>query len=559
LLAAAAYSPLLLIEASELWRRPHYQFFPLVLLGSGYVAWRDTAWLGQLTPGNRKRSLCLIGVAWAFLGLAVLLMSPWLGTVAALVAVPAAAYGWGGGRLVRHVLPAWALLWVAVPPPGDLDGTLVAGLQSVASNWSSALLDLFHVFHLRTGNVIEVTDRVLLIEEACSGAHSFFVILAGTLFLVLVLNRGALHGLVLVASALLWVVLGNVARIVAVTWCQERWEVDLLGGWRHELAGFGVTVGVLVLVTSTDAVYLELSGALRALWHSRVEAFRRWRAGARGEWLLGACAGASSPAEDDPIRSVSPAAEPLERTRLPALARTALVCWPTTAAVAALALVQVACLWQGVASAFMERDGLGQRLRAVLAANLLPERWGDLRLRSFQRKSQGAGHSMGEFSWAWEYALGRHRVTVSVDYPFKGWHDLPHCYQSQGWTVSSRSRRDSRWGPIEEVELAKTTDRLALLVFRVFDRQGQTLPPPDSGGLSSTAIHGLTDALRAWGAEPWEAFRQRCLTHFTGQIQVFVDGTCPLTEPERGQIRSFLDSVGAAVNAGFPPAPGRGT
>ena len=38
LLAAAAYCPLLLIEASELWRRPHYQFFPLVLLGSAYLA-----------------------------------------------------------------------------------------------------------------------------------------------------------------------------------------------------------------------------------------------------------------------------------------------------------------------------------------------------------------------------------------------------------------------------------------------------------------------------------------------------------------------------------------
>jgi hypothetical protein len=315
-----------------------------------------------------------------------------------------------------------------------------------------------------------------------------------------------------------------------------------------------VTVGVRVLVASTDALYLTLCGALRAPWQSLLDAFRRWRAGTPDQWMLGAFGDVWSPAKVGPTASVGPAVESPGRTRLPPLVRTALVCWPTTAAVAALALVQVACLWQGVASVFIERDGLGQQLRAVLAPGLLPEHWADLRLRGFQRSSQGAGHSMGEFSWAWEYVLGTHRVTVSVDYPFKGWHDLPHCYQSQGWTVSSRSRRGSPWGPYEEVRLEKPADRLAVLVFRIFDKEGHTLPPPSPGGLSSTAIASFSDGLRAWRAEPREAFRQRCLTRFTGQIQVFVDGSCPLTEQERGQIRSFLDFVATAVKVGSPPA-----
>ena len=181
-LMVAAHVPLLILQGQRLWDNPNYQFFPLVLAGAAYLAWRDTRWLGRLDPGRRGPSLVLLGVSWLLLALAGLVIAPWIGAVVALLAVLAVAYACGGWRLVRGLLPAWALLWVIVPLP--FEDTLTLSLQAVASRWSSAVLDVMGVLHLPSGLVIEVPGKRLLLEEACSGIHSLFTVVAGTLFFI---------------------------------------------------------------------------------------------------------------------------------------------------------------------------------------------------------------------------------------------------------------------------------------------------------------------------------------------------------------------------------------
>ena len=101
---------------------------------------------------------------------------------------------------------------------------------------SSSVLDLLGVFHLREGNVIRLADRPLLIEEACSGIHSLFAVLAGMVFLAICYCRRSLtRGLGLLAAAVTWVVLANTLRIVAVVYLAATWQVDWhpAGATRH--------------------------------------------------------------------------------------------------------------------------------------------------------------------------------------------------------------------------------------------------------------------------------------------------------------------------------------
>ena len=46
----AAHLPLLLLHAENLWDKPHYQFFPIVLVGAGFLAYNRWPGLGVLTP-----------------------------------------------------------------------------------------------------------------------------------------------------------------------------------------------------------------------------------------------------------------------------------------------------------------------------------------------------------------------------------------------------------------------------------------------------------------------------------------------------------------------------
>ena len=55
-----AHLPLLLTHARALWLRPHYQFFPLVLLGAGILAWQRLRGCGPLRPGRLILSVPLL-------------------------------------------------------------------------------------------------------------------------------------------------------------------------------------------------------------------------------------------------------------------------------------------------------------------------------------------------------------------------------------------------------------------------------------------------------------------------------------------------------------------
>ena len=50
---------------------------------------------------------------------------------AALVTLLATAFSLGGRRLVGRLLPAWLLLWLAIPLPGRLDRQFIATLRGL--------------------------------------------------------------------------------------------------------------------------------------------------------------------------------------------------------------------------------------------------------------------------------------------------------------------------------------------------------------------------------------------------------------------------------------------
>ncbi len=344
-LIVLAHLPLLALLARITWERSHYRFFPLVPIGAGWLAVRAGRRLGPLAPGPGRPVAWLLGGCWALLACACLTGSSWLGGVATLGATAAVIYAVGGGALLRPLLPAWGLLLLAIPPPLELDQQVIGTLQTAVSRVSSSVLDLMGVFHLRQGNVIRLADRPLLIEEACSGIHSLFAVLAGMAFLAIWCQRSLARGLALLAAAVTWVILGNILRIVTVVLLAARWQIDVASGWSHEALGLAVFALALGLTVSTDNL-ISFFVDLRTLPQ------QGWQEGLIEE--PGAAAAAAPLALPEPIPH-HPTSAP---TRLPDLRRTALAAWPLAAAYGALLLAQPMLIGILIQDYFVPGSGL---------------------------------------------------------------------------------------------------------------------------------------------------------------------------------------------------------
>jgi exosortase len=495
LCVAAAQVPFLVAHARQIWLRPHYQFAPLLLVGAAVLAWQRLPKSGPLTPGSAWGSYLLVGLAWTTLAAAELLNSSWLGAVAGMILLAALLYGLGGGALFWRGLPAWLLLWLAIPPPFEYDRVLILSLQSLTAQWSSAILDFLGVYHVMAGNVVEVSGQKLLVEQACGGINSLLAILACTLFYIFFARRPLAASILLILAAAAWVLVANVARVVGMAYLYTRWGLDLTAGWRHEAFGLGLFALALLMIWSTDRLL---------------------------QFFL-------APSASGPLPKGNDASMPDQASR-PTFRGTWLTAWPIGVAYALLAMAHLALY---VTDGHGDSTHSGPVIAGLesLKEESLPDRVGDYRRLAFAVHSRNPGSEFGEVSRVWTYQHEAHTATVSLDYTFPGWHDLSRCYTSQGWSID-RETVVPEEGHVM-LQLSKPGYRTGYLLFCQFDRQGELLSPRTSGaGLSLTR---QASVLNRWLSR-WRGVNVESATDSEGpiyQAQLFIEGYSPLSLEEQ--------------------------
>lgn len=519
-LIALGFLPLVALQARALWDRPHLQAFPFAVAGGLVLAWMGTRLLGPLRPGSRRLTLAGLGLCWVLVALAGLVAWPWLGTLAAMLTLLTLSYGVGGARLALAVAPAWAFACLAVLPPTLADQWLINRLQSVVTRWGSPVLDALRVYHVTEGNVIKIGGQRLLVEEACSGIHSLFAVLGGSLFFVLWTRRAWPRALLLIAAAFLWVLLGNVARVVIVTIAQYRWGIDISHGWSHDALGIVILVGVLALTVSTDQL-LRFVGALTKV---------RWR-----EPMHAAARRAATPA---------PEPEPPRTTVLPDFRQTWLSSRAVGAAFGAVGVMQVFWLWPPLSVAF-SISPIVARMEGLREGDL-PARSGPFERVEFKTVTRENSDAFGQFSKEWRYRAGGKTVVVSVDYPFRGWHELSSCYQGIGWTLAGRADLpgggEGGAGPYVEAALRQAPSRYATVLFGMDDLNGTPLgsrPTRNMFDFIANRLNVLGDGGQAvrgsgsrYGTMP-PAY----------QVQVLVETNEPLSDDAMQQLREMFDQA----------------
>lgn len=536
----AAFIPMLVMHGITLWAKPHYQFFPLVLIGSAVLGYFACQRKGRLHPGRYQKVAMGFGIL-SLLGLAAgaFLQSSLVAFGSFLVGSMAFIYSWGGSRLVKLWLPAWLFLWLIVPPPFNWDSDFIWWLKFKTANWTGYVLDVFGILHVMEGNTVIVPPyNKLAVEEACSGIHSFFAIITCALFFIFWFGRPVLHGILLILGSIGWVLAANCARVVLIAVAQVRFNVDLAHGLRHDILGFVIFMFLVLLTLSLDRLLcfvFESTYSFMALFK-------------KGRMVL-------SKMMENQKKKID-----LGTTRWPGLSVTWVYAKPVLAIALLLCITNYGLAALGLIEVAAPSDAKLVTALQTLNENSIPSRmetrnttgnysWD--RLSFSVPEERPVDDKLGRFSRQWFIKTPNmdQAAIFSVDFPFLTGHDLTICYTSAGWL-----KKTDRMVPITlpngeqdyivEAMFVKPDGQHGYLVFSMMDEYGRPQVPRITmqENILQNRLRKLKDAL------------QRRPSELRYQVQVFATAYSDINSAEQDHIRQLFMNLRNRTNQVYQQA-----
>lgn len=487
----------------DLWRRPHYQFFPLAYLGMAWLTYARTRTMGALESGNSWLVGALLIAQSTLIGASLLFASGWIAGFAIFALTPILIYAVGSWKLLKRLTPVWLLMLLTLRPPLSLDTQLVTYLQFLTSQWGSMILDAFSVVHRTAGNVLKMPKGEYFVEEACSGINSLLTVLTATLFYAVFMRWGYIRTTLMVLAGVVWVMIANLTRVVGVAVLAGLYELPIDKGTPHDIYGFVLFFGTLGLLWSTDQFFAAI------LPESLTEE--------------------PAPFPDEgPTTLTGVGVAPI-----PGIA-VALV-FLGLLAVQGMIIARSPALGSGDVPEMVEKDfpPRGASGRSLWAP------WRRVGFATVERKTNSR---YGKHSRVWAFQHRDKRLSLSFDYPFIGWHDMSICYRGEGWQIlkaRTSALREDAPGDVVELSLEKS-GRHALVLFTCFDGRVQPLERPSAvfrqaqWGKLQLRLEALKRALNGEADTPLVDRRT------TYQLQVYVESFDPIDEVTRKRAHAQL-------------------
>jgi exosortase len=265
---AALYGPLV-PELLRDWRSSgDFSHGPLIPLIAGALFWvRRGAWssaaVRPFLPGLALLGLALVqyllGVAAAEFYLQRTSIVPFLlGWVLTV---------WGPGRARVAVFPV-AFLLLMIPVPTLLWTSWSLPLQLLASRAAGAVLHVFGVAAVRTGNVLHLPGCTLEVAHACSGLRSLMALIAMAAILAegsLLPPGGPKHAaarVALVLAAIPVAIATNALRVSATAVAVAKAGPRAAAGWLHEILGLIIFASALGLLWAGRRFFAWIEASL---------------------------------------------------------------------------------------------------------------------------------------------------------------------------------------------------------------------------------------------------------------------------------------------------------
>jgi exosortase len=239
---------LLVMRLSAYWAfDPQYSFGWFAPVICAYLFF--IRWITRPSPGppSSRAAKVVFGIsAFAFLPTWFLeqpnpdwrLLS-WLIALEVVSLSLCAIYFVGGKPWLRHFGFSICFILLAVPWPGTVEDFIIQELTQLATFLTVATLNLFHIWAVQNGHLIEVKTGLLGVDEACSGIRSLEATLMVSFFLgELYRTSWQRRGLLVLLGALVAFVC-NVGRTFFLSLIAAKDGTESISKW-HDPAGFTI-------------------------------------------------------------------------------------------------------------------------------------------------------------------------------------------------------------------------------------------------------------------------------------------------------------------------------
>ncbi len=237
-------------------------FFALVLFGK---RWRTRPVAQPRTSPFWLTVLVVVATAALLPGRVVYEINPdwplwsWLMALTVVGISLYAVFLAGGWKWVRHFGFPVCFILVAVQWPYRIEHGLTQGLMRVVAGLTVEVLGWFDIPAFQHGNLIEISNGVVGISDACSGIRSFQATLMAALSLGELYQLRWTRRLLLLGGGVVIAFSLNVVRTVTLTWHTSSAGIAALEEW-HDPAGLMIFV-VSFLCLWAVAVWLRAKSA----------------------------------------------------------------------------------------------------------------------------------------------------------------------------------------------------------------------------------------------------------------------------------------------------------
>ncbi|WP_240668252.1 exosortase B [Piscinibacter defluvii] len=252
----ALYVPLLWDWSAGAWSIETQGHELLVMAIAAWLVWRRREEL--LALPDRPALLATTLVFAAALGCYLLgrLLGVFRLELLSIILLPAALVlcfkGWAGLRTIWFAL---FFLLFTVPLPFSLVLTITGPMKTAVSAVGVQLLQWVGYPVGRTGVIITIGQYQLLVNEACAGLQTMFVLEAmGLLYTNLMNHQSLLRNALLAVLVVPVAFLANVVRVVSLTLITYHFGDAAGQGFLHGFAGMVLFMVALVLVIAVDGL-----------------------------------------------------------------------------------------------------------------------------------------------------------------------------------------------------------------------------------------------------------------------------------------------------------------
>ena len=227
--------------ASEWWTVDSASYGMLIPPTALYIAYlRRHITLGVPAKSD-LRGLWLLALGCVVLVLGKLAAEFFLTRISLVVVLAGLTWTfWGLERLKTLAFP-FVLLLTMVPLPTLVYNALAAPLQLFASRIATDLAQAMGVSAFRDGNVIQLANTSLGVEEACSGLHSLSALMVASLLLGHLENGTVPKRILLFLLSIPFAIAVNVLRVTGTALLAD-YKVELAMGFYHSFSGWLVFV-----------------------------------------------------------------------------------------------------------------------------------------------------------------------------------------------------------------------------------------------------------------------------------------------------------------------------